>query len=325
MMPIFSSNKVAVILVIFNDAAWLRACLDSVSASNLPLDIVVVDNASSDDSVAILKERADLHLVENTENVGFAAGVNQAARYVMELLGGAQYMFVLNPDTRVEPTAILQLMKFMDENPGYGVVGPLQLVYSDSRRPSTLHLNSWTSNMLASESIDYIDRHLRRQPREVARWEGSAFRCSYVQGAAMFCAVNFFFELGGFDETYWMFHEEVDFCRRAWWASRPVALVGTAFIEHAHRDTHSGERVRTYFRTRNRYYYVLTEPSVGLQGAFRVCGRILLQDVQTIVEARVGRFSRARGLARSVCWIVGHFFLLIKKRRQRTRAYRIGI
>lgn len=117
---------VTTIIVTFNGSRWIRRCLDALLKSERPVSIVVVDNASTDDTVQILQSYGDaLHLILSKTNLGFGGGNNLGIRYALEK--GSDYFFLLNQDAYVTPDCIGKLVDCLQMHPAIGILSPLQL------------------------------------------------------------------------------------------------------------------------------------------------------------------------------------------------------
>src|SRR5690606_14721059 len=126
----------SVIIVSWNTREELKACLSSLTASRSevqgPVEFVVVDNASSDGSAAMVEaEFPGIKLLQNGSNLGFARANNQAIRQ-----SKGSYLLLLNSDTELLPGALHQLLHFMDSLPNVGAAGPLLLNSDGSIQPS---------------------------------------------------------------------------------------------------------------------------------------------------------------------------------------------
>lgn len=105
---------------------WLRKCLDSIQASTLPVHIIVVDNASTDETTAIIKmEYPSVELIEAKENLGFGKANNVGLESALHQ--GFEFFFLLNQDAWTEPDTIEHLTKQLEKNPEYGILSPLHL------------------------------------------------------------------------------------------------------------------------------------------------------------------------------------------------------
>jgi GT2 family glycosyltransferase len=123
---------VSVIIVTWNSAHYIRWCLDAVLSQQVDTRIIVVDNASSDSTIEILRTYGPrITLVTNDRNVGFAVATNQG----IELAIG-QYLLLLNPDAVLQHQALAAMVELMEANPGWGVLGPQLLNRDGSIQPS---------------------------------------------------------------------------------------------------------------------------------------------------------------------------------------------
>jgi glycosyltransferase involved in cell wall biosynthesis len=124
-------SDIAVAVVSYQTKALLRDCLASVVADS-PAEVVVVDNASSDGSAAMVRDEfPDVVLRANIDNPGYGAAANQAIAAT-----GAAYVLLLNADTRVESGALAALARYLDDNPGVGLAAPKLLHPDGSPQPS---------------------------------------------------------------------------------------------------------------------------------------------------------------------------------------------
>lgn len=225
------NNALSVVIVNWNVRDLLRRCLTSVvgSAPGTSADIIVVDNASTDGSVEMLRaEFPQATLILNDHNRGFPAAINQG-------LAAAQgrYVLLLNPDTEVLDDALAVLIRYLDAHPDVGIVSP-QLLYPDggvqsSRRrfPTllTLFLESTWLEPLAPRSL------LRRyyvldQPDE------ATLDVDWTMGAAMLARREVVGQVGEMDEGFFMYSEELDWCRRIKAAGWRVVYHPAARIIH---------------------------------------------------------------------------------------------
>lgn len=243
-------KKVGVAIVSFNTRELLGACLESLALCAMPLRIAVVDNSSTDGSAELVRTRfPHVTLIESGRNLGFAAGTNRAVQAVCAAPDSPEYLLLLNPDTIVHPGAIERLVAFLDAHPRVGVVGP-RLLNPDG----TLQAAAFRFPTLMMTALDlfppgealpgrlYGSWWHGRYPQEVA---GTApFPIDHPLGACMLARRAVFAQVGPFDEGYFMYAEEVEWCyrvRRAGWAiwQEPGALV-----------THVGGAATSQFRGR---------------------------------------------------------------------------
>jgi GT2 family glycosyltransferase len=316
--------RVLAIVVAHNDRQWLDACFSSLIASSQPIDIVLIDNAPFDGASAFMRENfPQVKTITNSTNRGFAGGCNQGL--AVGMANEYDYFFLVNPDTRCPQNLVAELAAFMDDHLEYGIVGPLQNCYQAGTRESTGELNHWARRALADPNTSYFARWIPRlraaQPRPQPT-PGVIDR-SYVQGSALFMRRTVCDRIGMFDETYHTFHEEVDLCRRAWWSGFRIGLLTDFRIEHCARDLSNCTWYRAFHRTKNRYYFLVTEPSLRTGEALYLLTRWLWADLGTALSSS-GRPAAKRMLAipASVLWLLRHAPAIRHARRIRTEAYR---
>ena len=211
---------ISVIIVSWNVRELLKRALQSVlddaRAANLAVEIIVVDNASRDGTVEML--RADFpraRVIANTENAGFTRGNNQGLASASD----ARYLFLLNPDTEIFPGALRALTAFMDapENARAGIVGP-QLVYADGTlQSSRRRFPTFATALLESTKLEQLfprNRWLTNY-RLLNTDDARAQDVDWVVGAAMFARRAVYEQIGGLDERFFMYSEELDWCLRA--------------------------------------------------------------------------------------------------------------
>jgi N-acetylglucosaminyl-diphospho-decaprenol L-rhamnosyltransferase len=227
-----SQSLLDVVIVNWNTGDCLRTCLRSFAAAEAGLGLgptVVIDNASSDDSADRLPAIPGVVLIRNPTNVGFAAACNQGAR-----VGSAPYLLFLNPDTVLLPNTLRSVLSFMEgaRGAGYGICGGLLLQpdgtpgISASRFPTLANVVTGTLG---------LDRLVRRwvAPRHLPVDELTRSRpVDQVIGAFFLVRRSLFDRLDGFDERYFVYYEEVDFCRRAASVEAPTYLLTDAKLYH---------------------------------------------------------------------------------------------
>jgi N-acetylglucosaminyl-diphospho-decaprenol L-rhamnosyltransferase len=209
-------NPFAVAIVNYNTCEHLRACLATVIAA-APSEVVVVDNASSDDSAAMVEtEYPHVVLQVNKTNVGYGAAANQAIACCR-----AKYVLLLNPDTLLRPDTLVVLNRYLDQNPRAAVVGP-RLVEADgtlqaSCYPFPTPLDTFLEN---STIAVFLGRRIRRyvpglRNLYLRTWAHDHSRVvPWIKGAVLAIRRIAFDAVGGFDESYFMYFEDADLCYR---------------------------------------------------------------------------------------------------------------
>lgn len=304
----------SIVIVSWNVADLLADCLASLASSALTIvpangttapaeaatarptaEVIVVDSASSDHTVAMLRERFSwVQAMAQDENIGFTRGNNLA------LAGAAgRYLLLLNPDTVVLDDALPTLIAYLDANPAVAIAGPRTLntdgtVQSTRRRFPTLltaMLESTWLQPIAPRGL--LDRYyVMDAPND------GVVDVDWVQGSALMVRRAVYEAIGGLDEGYRMYSEELDWCRRAKLAGwRVVYHGGAAIIHHGGRSSDQAVARRHIDFNQSKLRYMRK-----YHGAFAsqlVRTSLLLQfAAQLAIEAAKGAIGHKRAMRR---------------------------
>ncbi|MBK7779584.1 MAG: glycosyltransferase family 2 protein [Ardenticatenia bacterium] len=261
-------GTLAVVIVSYNTRDLLAHCLDSLrlelDAAGIGAEVQVVDNASSDGSAAMVAERFPwVQLTALADNRGFTAGNNVVLGPLARGQGASpDWVLLLNPDTEVRPGALQTLLDAAAEDPRIAVAGPA-LVYPDDGFQHA----AFAFPGIAQAALDLFPPRGRlgrrllesrlngRYPRRRYR-AGKPFNVDFVLGACMLVRVAALRQVGPLDEGYFMYAEEVDWCRRFARAGWRVVCAPAATVMH-HGGAASGQfRARSWsilWRSRRRY------------------------------------------------------------------------
>lgn len=221
--------KIYVIIVTYNGAPWIRGALDSLRRSDTACVTLVIDNASSDDTPAIVeREYPEARIVRLTENVGFGRGNNVGI--TLALREGADAVFLLNQDAYVTPSALRELSAFLASHDRYAVVTPLHCspdVSSLDHQTLRGYLQPYASQYLSDACVGAVRDHYEIRGINAAAWmvRADAFRIA-----------------GGFDPLYFMYGEDDDLIARFHHLGLRFALLPKSRIVHLRARS---PRVRT--------------------------------------------------------------------------------
>jgi GT2 family glycosyltransferase len=232
--------ELSVILVNWNTARLTCDCVASVfaAADSVDLEIILVDNASTDGSVDLMRRRhPSVRIIENGDNRGFAAANNQG----MAAAGG-RYLLLLNSDTIVLRDALRKTLDFADAHPDAGIVGCRLLNPDGSLQRSCFQYPS-ISNLLLSAF--YLNKLFPR-----SRFFGKPRDVESVMGAFMLVRRNAYSAFGGMDEDYFMYGEETDWCRRCTRAGWRVMFTPDGCVTHFGGQSSRQVRMRSIVQLR---------------------------------------------------------------------------
>ena len=215
--------SVAVAIPSWNTIGFLPACLESLADQGVELETLVVDNGSSDGSVEYL-EREEVPHIGLLRNIGFAAAVNLAVART-----GAPMVLVLNADTVLKPGCIATLLAALDDDPRLGGVQPRILQMEEGARVSTADARLYS----AGQALTKDGRAFELAMGEAQEpWSAERREVFGVCGAACLLRREMFEQLGGYDESYFAFYEDVDLNVRARIAGWRFEYVPEAVVWH---------------------------------------------------------------------------------------------
>jgi GT2 family glycosyltransferase len=229
---------ISAIVISYNTCAMTLDCLASLRAAlkGIPSEVIVVDNASSDGSATAIREKfPEVRLIESKQNAGFGAANNEAMR-----LATGEFFLLLNSDAFPEETAIATLLAYLREHPRVGAVGP-RLLNGDGSLQVSCHpfpspLFAWRENLWLASGY--------------SRWAHDTVRSvDFLIGACLLVRRATYEEVGGFDETFFMYSEEADWERRMRDAGWDRVFVPEARVTHLGGASGAKEeaRIRRHF------------------------------------------------------------------------------
>ena len=293
--------KVSVVIVTYASRNEISDCLDSILKQPVPVEILVVDNASPDDTVQIVSDYTarfgNIHAIVNSENIGLAAGNNSA-------LGKCRgdYVLILNPDTLLQSSTLTNLVAFLDSNPDVGVVGPKN-VYTDGKPHSSFHRRWGALHILLWRVLPY----------RVPRWLYDRFSSYqredklFVSGACLMIRRNLFEAIGGYDREYFLTVEDAcDLCIRAKQTGCRVVFVPEAeVVHHGGRSGVQAPYVVVWQGCRGSIYHCWKHKGI-LQAVVVLLFLLASSGMRAIVAAAMGlfqpRYRRTSRIYGSVFW-----------------------
>ena len=224
-IPPARTLPVSVIVVCADSGRSLRDCVRRVLESTVPLELILIDNGSSDGvPQSIERDHAGeprLKAIHNGANLGFGPAVNRAAAAAR-----GEHLLVLNPDCLLEPHTLARMLDVLDAHPRAGIVGAVVCAADGTPDPASFRrdplLRQALATLFGARGGMNVDGAI--PPRVV---EAEA-----VSGALMLLPRRVFEQLGGFDEAYFLHCEDLDLCRRARDAGFAVLLAGDVRVLH---------------------------------------------------------------------------------------------
>ncbi len=298
---------VSVAIVSYNTKSDLVRCLATIreSGSRCSLEVLVVDNASSDGSAdAVAREFPHVQLVRNAENAGYSRAVNQAIH-----AAGGRHVLILNPDIEVIPGSIDALLAHMSAHPRTGIAGG-KLLNSDGTLQYSCRTFYTVSTLLFRRTPLGRLFPKSRVVREhlMLDWDHASTReVDWMLGACLMVRAEAIREVGLMDERFFMYFEDVDWCYRMKQHGWSVMYVPDAVMKHVHRRESatggglSNRRLRAHLNSMFRFFdkWNLILHRLRKRRDAALGATLLLVDVAAVNLAFLGAFA-ARAALRDV-------------------------
>ena len=233
---------VSVIIVNYNTKSLTVDCIRSVYASetHYSYEVIVVDNASSDGSVEEIRNSLpDVRIIDNKENVGFGRANNQAAE-----VAAGRYLYILNSDTKIEKDVIETVVMYGDTHGKAGVIGTRSVFPNGETQ-----INFYRSPTFISEFVFFAFRIIKS-----GKWFlfslnkykhyslNEPFDVDVISGCSMFVKRAVYDEIGLFNENFFMYYEDAEFCYRVNKTELKCIYLPTVLIKHFHLGSAKEER-----------------------------------------------------------------------------------
>ncbi len=243
---------VSIVVVNYNSSHVLPKCLDSIfySYTALKYEVIVVDNASSDGGIKILKEKyKEVRFIESSANLGYPGGANRGVRWAT-----GRAVLLLNPDAQLNKNTLQVLYERLMSSAVAGIAGP-KVFYADGTLQSREVPKKSPALFDIFYDVFYLNRILKNHP-VINAYYGAGFdyekeqRVDVVHGSCFMVKKEVFEAVGFLDEKFFLYFDEFDFCLRAARAGYQSLYVPSASIAHQ-----GGESAKKCGRKRTWFYY----------------------------------------------------------------------
>ena len=237
-------NKISVVLVNYNGEKIIENCLSSLLDNcTLDLEIMVIDNASADNSMALVESKYEsVHTIYLSENLGWGAGCNIGFKEAFSR--GAEYVLLLNTDTEIESGMIETLLKYSDEK----TITVPRMFSGLNDRKEFLWYSGGSIDLEKAISVQTV------YPED----ELENHYVTFATGCCMLIHKNIWETVGGFDEDFFLYYEDTDYCLRLVRQGLKILYVPSASLWHKVGGSSDGEisYISQYYTVRNRLLFV---------------------------------------------------------------------
>ncbi|HKL17173.1 MAG TPA: glycosyltransferase family 2 protein [Patescibacteria group bacterium] len=245
--------KLSIIIVNWNVKPLVHRCIGSIfkNLKNINFEIIVIDNNSQDGSKDLLKklnkERQRLKIILNNKNIGFAAANNMGLKKAE-----GEFILFLNPDTEVRPNSVKKMIKKLESNKDIGLIGPKMISVSGKTQSSVRKFPSVLSQAIIFLKLHHIFTKLpvlKNYFQSDFNYDKEA-EVEQVMGAAMMTKKDILKRVGYWDESYFLWFEDIDLCKKIKDAGWKVIYTPEAEVFH-----HGGESFDQVFSLKKQRIY----------------------------------------------------------------------
>lgn len=270
--------KLFIIVVTYKGKQWYDRCFASLRESTIPVQTIVVDNASNDGSVEYIREHfPEIHLIESKENSGFGRANNIGMRYALDQ--GCDYVFLLNQDAWVEADTFEKLIGIHLKHPAYGILSPIHLNAEKTGIEKGL-VNSLDDLKITDRSL-FEDSYFGRVKE--------LYDTKYVNAAAWLLPRKTLEKIGGFDPIFSHYGEDDNYMHRVLYHGMKIGICPLCVAVHdtERRIVGSDKKIQT------RSSSMLAEVT-NINNQLSITGLCLFHVRKTILKLLVFKFPQAR-------------------------------
>lgn len=301
-------KKIAVVILNYNGKHYLEKFLPSVCAYSTEAEVIIADNASTDDSIAFLKNQyPELRIIQLSTNEGFSRGYNLALAQV-----NSEYYVLLNSDVEVTPHWLQAPIALLEEHPNIGACQPKLKAYHDKE--------AFEYAGAAGGFIDYWGypfcrgRLFLSMEKDEGQYDQTSF-VFWASGACLFVRADLYHKLGGLEEDFFAHMEEIDFCWRLQSLGYQVAYTPDSEVYHVGGGTLSASNPRKTFLNFRNNLAMLTK-NLPAKHLFLVLSMRLGLDMLATFKFMVeGDYKDTRAVFKAYWNFYINFFLWRKKGR----------
>ena len=248
------SKELSIIITAYKKAELLELCINSIKeniGSEIDYEIIVADSETEESTSDLMREKfPKVIFLKNKKNQGFGRLVNQGIDNSQ-----GEYLFIINHDIIIKGSAIQKLLEFIKENKTVGLVSPRLINFDGRIQPSAFKFYSWQTILYRRTFLGkfafskrYLDKFLLK--KEVS--SGKIIDVDWVMGSAMMVSRKAVEVVGKFDKKFFMYFEDVDWCRRFWENNYRVVYNQTVTVAHYHGKA-SGNKGAVHAVLLNKY------------------------------------------------------------------------
>ena len=289
-LNMIQDSNTAIIVLNWNGEEVIYDCLESLREQTRKTNVIIVDNASTDKSPIIIREKfPEFSLLQLNENTGFAKGNNEGLAFALKKLPNLKYVALLNNDTKAQPDWIEKLVLALESNQECGIAASKLLCW-DGKAPAEV----------IDSAGDLFYQHGLAGKRGFGEPKEKYFEDEYIFGACAGAAlyrVEMINQIGFLDDDFFAYNEDVDLCFRAQLTGWNCIFVPEAVVWHrVSFSTKSFSDRSIYWSKRNSFWVMIKNMPAGIffKYFFHIVGYNLLSDLRWLLGLRIKPVFKGR-------------------------------
>lgn len=218
------AKEVFVVVITYNGMQWIEDCLNSVERSSIQASTVVIDNASTDNTVSFIsKNFPSVNILNNSENLGFGKANNLGMSYAIK--NGADYVFLLNQDAYLQNDTLEILVRKHQENNEFGLLSPIHLNGDGTRLD-----RNFSNYITYDDNKEFYSDHVLNNVNEIP------YEVPFVNAAAWLLPKATLEKIGGFDPIFFHYGEDDNYCQKLVYEGLKIGVVANCYVRHDRED-----------------------------------------------------------------------------------------
>ncbi len=245
--------SILVIIVTYNAMQWAARCLESLRKSTLPVDVLVIDNGSTDGSQGFIRsEYPEVSFYQNTKNVGFGMANNRGLQHALN--EGYDYVYLMNQDAWIQEDTILKLVQIAESNPEYGILGPVQLDKTEHHLELTFCQSTLRSDKALASYVS--DLYFRKdEALEI-------YPVTYLMASHWLVSRRCLLTVGGFSPVFFQYGEDDNYLHRVLYHGLKIGLAPHVTAVHdCHVEKTNPDVMNKVYRDSARFLVLLSQPA----------------------------------------------------------------
>lgn len=243
-------KKLALIIVSYNTKELVRNQLNYLKKiqTNIDYEVIVVDNGSDDDIKELKSEFHDVIFILSKNNLGYFGGANLGVKF-----SNSEYLFILNSDILASDYCFDKLIDFIEKNKNIGIIAP-KLIYPDERgiQNSCFRFHNILTPLIRRTALGDTKFGMFENKKMLMDDfnHEETIECDWILGAAFVIKKDFLKEIGGFDERYFLYYEDMDICKTTWKNNKKVVYLHNTFMIHNHARSSKNKNLFDVFKNK---------------------------------------------------------------------------